>query len=74
MSARLQVFYEGNDVVVVVVAGRGLPWWWAAQNEKVSALMTEEHLAGRARRGSRKEFGRALNKVADVEPEEDDQL
>lgn len=42
--------------------------------EKVSALMTEEYLGERARRGNRKKFQRALNKVADVEPEEDDRL
>ncbi len=42
--------------------------------EKVSALMTEEYLEERARRGSRKKFRRALNKVADVEPEEHDRL
>ena len=42
--------------------------------EKVSALMTEEYLGQRAKRGNRKKFQRALNKVADVEPEEDDRL
>lgn len=40
--------------------------------EKVSALMTEEYLSERARRGSKKKFQRALNKVADIEPEEED--
>lgn len=42
--------------------------------EKVSALMTEEYLGERAKRGNRKKFQRALNKVADMEPEEDDRL
>jgi hypothetical protein len=42
--------------------------------EKLSALLTEEYLEERARRGSRKQFQRALNKVADVEPEEEDRL
>ena len=42
--------------------------------EKVSALMTEEWLEGRARRGEREKFERALAKVADVEPEERDRL
>jgi hypothetical protein len=42
--------------------------------EKVSALMTEEYLEERARRGDRKKFRRALDRVADVEPEERDRL
>jgi hypothetical protein len=42
--------------------------------EKVSVLMTEEVLGERAERGNRKKFQRALNKVADVEPEEQDRL
>jgi hypothetical protein len=42
--------------------------------EKVSALLTEEYLGERARRGDRKKFKRALDKVADVEPEECDRL
>jgi hypothetical protein len=42
--------------------------------EKLSALLTEEYLEERARRGNRKKFQRALNKVADVEPEEEDRL
>jgi hypothetical protein len=42
--------------------------------EKVSALQTEEYLGERARRGNRKKFQHALNKVADVEPEEQDRL
>ena len=42
--------------------------------EKLSALMTEEYLGRRARRGDRKKFERALRKVADVGPEERDRL
>jgi len=42
--------------------------------EKVSALQTEEYLGERARRGNRKKFQQALNKVADEEPEEQDRL
>jgi len=38
--------------------------------EKLSALMTQEYLEARAKRGSRRKFDRALSKVADVEPEE----
>ncbi len=36
--------------------------------EKISALMTEEYLERRAKRGGQKKFRRALAKVADVEP------
>jgi len=42
--------------------------------EKISALMTEEYLQQRAARGNRKKFRQALNKVADVEAEEQDRL
>jgi hypothetical protein len=42
--------------------------------EKISALMTEDYLEQRARRGSRAKFERAMHKVADVEPEEYDKL
>jgi hypothetical protein len=42
--------------------------------EKVSALKTEEYLSARAQRGSRAKFEAALDKVADVEPEEHDRL
>jgi predicted transcriptional regulator len=42
--------------------------------EKLSALMTEEYLEERAKRGSRKEFERAMAKVPKVEPEEYDRL
>ena len=42
--------------------------------EKLSALMTEEYLGKRAKRGDRKKFRRAMAKVADVEPDERDRL
>lgn len=42
--------------------------------EKLSVLMTEEYLGERARRGNRKKFERAMAKVADVEPEEQDRF
>lgn len=42
--------------------------------EKMSALMTEDYLAERARRGSREKYEAVLAKVADVEPEEYDRL
>ncbi|OHB77380.1 MAG: CopG family transcriptional regulator [Planctomycetes bacterium RBG_16_59_8] len=42
--------------------------------EKMSALMTEEYLAKRAGRGSRKRFETAMRKVANIEPEEPDRL
>ena len=42
--------------------------------EKVSALMTEEYLGERARRGDKAKFERVLAKVADVEPDGQDRL
>jgi hypothetical protein len=42
--------------------------------EKLSALMTEEYLDERAKRGSRKKFQRAMAKVPRVKPEEYDRL
>ena len=42
--------------------------------EKLSALMTEEYLEERAKRGNRKKFQRAMAKVPKVEPEEYDRL
>jgi hypothetical protein len=38
--------------------------------EKLSALMTEEYLGRRGKKGSRQKFDRALSKVADVAPED----
>jgi hypothetical protein len=42
--------------------------------EKLSALLTEEYLEERAKRGSRRKFHQAIAKVADVEPEEWDRF
>ncbi len=42
--------------------------------EKMSALLTEEYLSERAKKGSRKKFKAALSKVKDIAPEEDDVL
>lgn len=42
--------------------------------EKVSALMTEEYLTVRAKRGDRSKFDAALAKVPDVPPDERDRL
>jgi predicted transcriptional regulator len=42
--------------------------------EKVSALMTEDYLEARAKKGRRKEFERILAKVPDVEPDERDRF
>lgn len=46
----------------------------SAVAEKMSALLTEEYLAKRARRGSRARFMAALGEVPDVEPEEHDRV
>jgi hypothetical protein len=42
--------------------------------EKLSALTTEEYLGERATRGNKRKFQRAMSKVADVEPGEQDRL
>ena len=42
--------------------------------EKMSALITEEYLMERARRGSTEKFQVVLSKVKNIEPEESDQL
>ena len=42
--------------------------------EKLSALMTEEYLEERAKRGNRKKFERARAKVSKTKPEEYDRL
>lgn len=42
--------------------------------EKISAMMTEEYLGERSSRASREKFDRALSKVPDVEPEEEDRM
>jgi hypothetical protein len=42
--------------------------------EKLSALMTENHLKERAKRGSQLKYKAILAKVPDIEPEEYDKL
>jgi metal-responsive CopG/Arc/MetJ family transcriptional regulator len=42
--------------------------------EKMSALMTEEYLEERARKGSREKYEAALSEVPDVEPDEHDKM
>ena len=42
--------------------------------EKVSALMTEDYLAARAKRGSKKDFQRILASVPDVKADECDKI
>lgn len=44
----------------------------SALAEKISALLTEEYLETRAKRASKAKFNKALNKVANVEPDEFD--
>lgn len=46
----------------------------SAVAEKMAALMTEEYLEARAKRGSRRKFAAALAKVPDVEPEQLDRI
>lgn len=46
----------------------------SAVAEKMAALLTEEYLAERGRRGSRRRFAAALAKVPGVEPEAHDRL
>jgi hypothetical protein len=45
-----------------------------ALGEKVSALMTEDYLAERAKRGSRSKFMKAMAKVPKVAPDLRDRL
>jgi hypothetical protein len=45
-----------------------------AAAEKLSALLTEEYLEKRAKRGSREKFERALAQLPDMAPEELDRL
>jgi len=42
--------------------------------EKMSALMTVDYLEERAARGDRAKFERAMGKVRDVEPDDEDQV
>ena len=46
----------------------------SALAEKISALMTVEYLQERDRRGGRSRFERALSKVKDIEPREEDRI
>ena len=46
----------------------------SAVAEKISALLTEEYLESRAKRGSRRKFDKALRKVRNVEPAAADRL
>jgi predicted transcriptional regulator len=46
----------------------------SAVAEKMSALMTEEYLAARAKRASRRKFEAVLAKVPDVEPDKSDRI
>jgi hypothetical protein len=46
----------------------------SAVGEKLAALMTEEYLTERARRGRRRKFESVLKSVPDAEPEERDRL
>jgi hypothetical protein len=46
----------------------------SAAAEKAAAWMTVEYLRARAARGDRKNFELALERIPDVEPEEDDRL
>ena len=46
----------------------------SALAEKMSALLTEEYLVERAKRGSRSRFLKALGRVPDVPPESRDRL
>jgi predicted transcriptional regulator len=46
----------------------------SAVAEKMSALMTAEYLATRAKRASRRKFDAVLAKVADIEPGDVDRL
>jgi len=42
--------------------------------EKIAALLTEDYLEVRARRGSRAKFEDILSRVPDVEPDEEDRF
>lgn len=42
----------------------------SALGEKIAAIMTEEYIDERARKGSKAKFKKALKKVADIEADE----
>ena len=46
----------------------------SAVAEKMSALMTENYLVERSKKGNKKAFLQAMSKVPDIEPEENDKL
>lgn len=46
----------------------------SAVAEKMSALMTQEYLEARAKRGSRRKFEAVLAKIPDVEPDDADRI
>lgn len=46
----------------------------SAVGEKLSALMTEDYLARRAKRGVRKDFDYVMSRVPNVAPDEHDKL
>jgi len=46
----------------------------SAVAEKMSAIMTDEYIAARAKRGTQRKFKAALAKVANIEPEDIDRL
>ena len=46
----------------------------SAVAEKIAALLTQEYLEERGKRGSRRKFDRALSKVRDAKPEAPDRL
>ena len=44
----------------------------SALAEKISAIMTEEYITNRAKKGSKTKFSEALTKVPDTEPDDFD--
>ena len=46
----------------------------SAAAEKMSALLTEEYIGGRAKRASERKYQEVLNKVPNVEPEDYDRI
>ena len=46
----------------------------SAVAEKISALMTEDYLVKRAKKGNKEAFLEAMSKVPDIEPETYDRL
>lgn len=46
----------------------------SAAAEKMAALLTEEYLEARAKKGSVKRFEKVLNKIPDSEPEHYDRI